>query len=98
MFFQCVESARYSSFYLSLIETAKRHGLSPLDYMEYVLTFAPECRDKEDWKALLPWNADLSRLDPLREARNNAAPDPSRARPYILSGLTGQTVIMPERP
>ena len=98
MFFQCVESARYSSFYLSLIETAKRHGLSPLDYMEYVLTFAPECRDKDDWRSLLPWNADLSRLDPIREIRGNAAPDPSRTRPYILSGLTGQTVIMPERP
>ena len=91
-----MESAEHSSLFLSLIETAKLCGLSSRDYLEYVLTFAPECRTDDDWRSLLPWNADLSRLDPLRETRNNAAPDPSRAKPYILSGLTGQTVIMPE--
>lgn len=98
LFFNTKESAECSSFLLSLIETAKLCGLSSRDYMEYVLTFAPGCRTKDEWSSLLPWNADLSRLAPLKEKRENAKPDPSRTKPYILSGLTGQTVIMPEQP
>ena len=32
----------------------------------------------------------------VNNKRPNATQDPSRTKPYILTGLTGHTVIMPE--
>lgn len=95
LFFKSVDGADASAFLFSLIETAKAYGLNPEDYMELVFTFGPGCRTDEEWKALLPWNADLSRLGRIREARAAAAPDPSRKKPYHFKGFTGQTVIKP---
>ena len=44
--------------YYSLIETAKFNGISPYDYLLYVLRMAPglDLKKPEDVEKLLPWN------------------------------------------
>lgn len=86
LFSQSVDGVDASCFFFSLIESAKLQGLNPADYIEYVCTFGPYCRNEEEWKNMLPWNEDLSRLDDLRARRAMAKTDPHRSQPYILSG------------
>lgn len=93
LFAQSIDGADASALLFSLIETAKISGLNSEDYLEFVFTFAPECRSEEDWDALLPWNADLGRLKPIRAARTAAVPDSKRKEDYLFTGLTGQHVL-----
>lgn len=86
LFSQSVDGVDASCFFFSLIESAKLQGLNPADYIEYVCTFGPYCRNEGEWKNMLPWNADLNRLDDMRARRVKAKPDPFRREPYILSG------------
>lgn len=89
LFAQTVDGADASCFMYSLIESAKMNGLDPRDYLEYVFTFGPSTSTDSEYEELLPWNADLSRLESLREARRNASPDPDRKEPYFFIGLSG---------
>lgn len=81
LFSNCVDGAD-----ASLIESAKLQGLSPADYLEYVFTFGPGCKTSAQWEQMLPWNADLSRLEPLRLARMRACSNLNRREPYIFAG------------
>ena len=87
-FTQTIDGADASAFFYSLVETAKRCNISPYDYIEYVCSFGPYAKNDDDWNALLPWNADLSRLDGLRRARSSAKPDSKRKQPYTLTGFS----------
>lgn len=86
LFAQTVDGADASTFFFSLVETAKLSKVSPSDYIEYVLTFGPACREDADWKAMLPWNMDRKMLDAARARRYEAKPDPARMDPYRLTG------------
>jgi transposase len=88
LFTQSVDGADASAFFYSMIETAKRASLNPLDYVEALCTFGPGCSTNEQWEALLPWNIDLSILDEQRNRRLNAKPDPGRTSPYNFVGAT----------
>ncbi|MDH5232880.1 MAG: IS66 family transposase [Gammaproteobacteria bacterium] len=52
--------AKASANLYSLIETAKRNQLNPLDYLKTVFTQLPNAQSVEDIEKLLPWNIDLS--------------------------------------
>lgn len=88
IFSQTVDGADASAFFYSLIETAKRSGLCPAEYVEAVCTFGPGCTTEEQWEALLPDRIDLSRLEPWRARRQQAKPDPARTKPYHFVGAT----------
>jgi len=88
LFSQSVDGADASAFFYSMIETAKRQALNPLDYVEALCTFGPGCSTDEQWEALLPWKIDLSRLDEVRKRRLAAKPDPGRTSPYSFVGAT----------
>ena len=87
LFSKSIDGVDASCFFYSLIETAKAADINPEKYVEYVLRFGPATK-AEDYASLLPWNADLSRLDPFREALDNAKPDPDRKEPYVLCGFS----------
>ena len=87
LFAKSVDGIDASCFFYSLVETAKAAGINPEKYVEFVLRFGPNT-DKKDFDSLLPWNADFSRLDPYREALENAKPDPDRKEPYVLCGFS----------
>jgi len=87
LFAQTIDGADASCFFFSLVETAKENGLNPEDYLEYVLTYGPST-PKEKYDSLLPWNADMSLIEKLHEAKAKAKPDPGRAKPYIFTGLS----------
>ena len=57
LFSQSFEGATASGFILSLIETAKRNGLDPEKYLNYLLQKLPneEILDSETLEAYLPW-------------------------------------------
>ncbi len=42
---------------MSLIETAKVHGLNPYDYLRYVFTHLPNAHSLEQLEGLLPWGS-----------------------------------------
>nr|WP_321305794.1 IS66 family transposase [uncultured Sphaerochaeta sp.] len=88
LFSQSVDGADASAFFYSMIETAKRSSLNPMDYVEALCTFGPGCSTDEQREALLPWNIDLSILDELRNRRLNAKPDPQRTTAYNFVGAT----------
>lgn len=88
LFAQSVDGADASAFFYSLIETAKLAGISPYDYIEYVCTFGPCCATDGQWESMLPWNADLGRLDDLRMQRHDAKADSQRTGPYVFCGAT----------
>ena len=75
------------SFFMSLVETAKRANIPSNDYIEYVLTFAPYgSEDDSEWEKMLPWNIDLNRLNDHRAMIARAKVDENRKDPYILCG------------
>lgn len=86
LFSQSVDGADASCFFFSLIETAKAQGVDPGKYLEYVFSFGPKCRTDEDWERMLPWNADLSKVDEIRDRLSHAQSDPDRTEPYFFSG------------
>ncbi len=42
--------------HMSMIRTAKAHGLDPYHYYVKVLKSLPHCKSVEDYEKLLPWN------------------------------------------
>ena len=46
----------------SLIETAKRNGLDPFAYLNYVFTKAPTVDNEDGWDSLLPHQLDQATL------------------------------------
>lgn len=87
LFSETVDGADASSFFMSLVETAKRADVATDDYIEYVLTFAPYgSTDDSEWERMLPWNVDLDRLYRHRAMIGNAKVDENRKAPYILCG------------
>lgn len=87
LFSQTVDGADASCFMYSAIESAKANNLNPFDYMELLFTFGPSAKTEEQMEALLPWNADISSLSEIREARANATVEPHKTEPYVFSGL-----------
>lgn len=87
LFSQTVDGADASCFMYSAIESAKANNLNPFDYMELLFTFGPSAKTEKEMESLLPWNADISRLSEIREARANAVADPHRTEPYVFTGL-----------
>lgn len=87
LFSKTVDGADASCFMYSIIESAKVNNLNPLDYLELIFTFGPMAKTEEEFSALLPWNADLSRLDAVKSARSNASVDTQRETPYTFTGL-----------
>lgn len=89
LFSDTVDGADASSFFMSLVETAKRANIATNDYIEYVLTFAPYgSEDDAEWEKMLPWNIDLNRLNKHRAMISQAKVDENRKEPYILCGNT----------
>ena len=57
MFSNTASGAEASAVLYSLIETAKANGLTPFNYLMYLLEELP--KRSEDLEPLMPWNADL---------------------------------------
>ena len=55
--------------------------------MEFVLRFGPNT-ERKDYDSLMPWNADLRRLDIFHDSLMGAKPDPERKEPYVLCGFS----------
>ena len=87
LFAKTIDGADASCFFFSMVETAKENGLNPEDYLEYILTYGPYT-PKEEFSLLLPWNADMSKIEKIHEAKANAKPDPTRTKPYIFTGFS----------
>jgi hypothetical protein len=88
LFAQSVDGADASAFFYSLIETAKRSDLNPMDYVEAICTFGPGRKTDAEWEALLPDKIDLAKLEGIRALRLAAKPDPGRTTPYNFVGAT----------
>ena len=56
MFATSMQGAEALCVHLSLIRTAKLHGLDPYHYYVKLLKSIPHCRSVEDYEKLLPWN------------------------------------------
>ncbi len=56
LFSASVDGAHALCFHLSLIRTAKLHGLDPYHYYVEILKNIPNCQSLEDYEKLLPWN------------------------------------------
>lgn len=59
LFADSVAGAQALCVHMSLIRTAKQHGLDPYRYYEAVLTAMPMCTTVEDVESLLPWRIEL---------------------------------------
>lgn len=62
MFAASMDGAEALCLHLSLIRTAKAHGLDPYHYYVELLNSIPYCRSVEDYEKLLPWNIDKEDL------------------------------------
>lgn len=87
LFSKSIDGVDASCFFYSLVETAKASGINPEKYVEFILRFGPNT-DKKDYDSLMPWNADLKKLDAYEDALTNAKPDSGRKEPYILCGFS----------
>ena len=87
LFSKSIDGVDASCFYYSLVETAKASGINPEKYVEFVLRFGPST-EKKDYDSLMPWNANLKKLDVYHDALKNAKPDPDRKEPYVLCGFS----------
>jgi len=56
MFCQSPDGAKSSCGMYTLIETAKRNGLVPREYLTALFEKAPLASSPQDWGKLLPWN------------------------------------------
>lgn len=88
LFAQSVDGADASAAFFSLVETAKLSNVPVREYIEFVLTEAPRCRTEQDWRRLLPWNADLGLVKSNMDSRKNAKPDSERVDEYIFAGAS----------
>jgi hypothetical protein len=64
LFSQSFEGAKSTAVILSLLETAKRHGLDVEKYMTYLLEHLPNeetLAKKEVLEAYLPWDKNIKR-------------------------------------
>jgi len=67
--FACsVKGAKALCLHFSLIRTAKMHGLDPYRYYEAILKAIPYCQTVEAYEQLLPWNIDVGKVVPLKQA------------------------------
>jgi len=57
LFANTASGANASAVLYSLIETAKANGLTPFNYLMYLLEELPEI--PEDIETLMPWNVQL---------------------------------------
>ena len=62
LFADTSRGARASATVYSLIETAKANGLEPYDYFRHVLKHIAAADTVEKIEALLPWNAEMTKL------------------------------------
>lgn len=64
LFSQSFAGAQTSGIILSLIETAKRHGLDPEKYLNYLLQKLPneESLNSEALEAYLPWQKEIQKM------------------------------------
>lgn len=62
MFATSMDGAGALCLHLSLIRTAKLHGLDPYQYYVKLLKSIPYCRSVEDYEKLLPWNISKEEL------------------------------------
>jgi transposase len=56
LFNQSPDRAESSCGMYTLIETAKRNGLVPRNYLTAFFEKAPLASSPQDWEKLLPWN------------------------------------------
>ena len=87
LFSKSIDGVDASCFFYSLVETAKASGINPEEYVEFVLRFGPNT-ERKDYDSLMPWNADLRRLDVFHDSLMSAKPDPERKEPYVLCGFS----------
>ena len=80
------QGAMVSSVLFTLAQNGKLNGLNEIDYLWAVLDRIPLCKSEEDWKALLPWNIDLSDIVQKKALLAAAKADPERTEPYIIRG------------
>lgn len=59
LFAASVDGARALCMHMSLIRTAKLHGLDPYHYYVKLLKSLPHCQTVENYEALLPWRIKL---------------------------------------
>ena len=59
LFCGSTEGAESSCVFYSLIETAKRNGVKPYDYLCRLFTLLPLMKTEDSWDSLLPWNIKL---------------------------------------
>jgi transposase len=59
LFCHSVAGAHALCMHLSLIRTAKQHGLDPYHYYVKLLKSVPHCKSVDDYEKLLPWNIKL---------------------------------------
>lgn len=88
LFAKSVDGADASAAFFSLVETAKLSNVPVREYIEFVLTEAPRCKSEQQWRRLLPWNADLGLVRSRMDARMNAKPDGGRTGEYIFAGAS----------
>ncbi len=58
LFASSIDGAKSLCLHLSLIRTAKLHGLDPYHYYVFLLKRLPHCRSVEDYEKLLPWECE----------------------------------------
>ena len=80
------QGAEVSSVLFTLAQNAKLNNLNEIDYLWAVLERIPFCTSEEDWRALLPWNIDLSAIVQKKALLAEAKADPERSEPYIIRG------------
>lgn len=75
MFSQSFEGAKSTAVILSLLETAKRHGLDAEKYITYLLEHLPNeetLAKKGVLEAYLPWKEKIKRVcNTLRKSKSN---------------------------
>ena len=62
LFMGSPRGARAGVIFYSLIMTCKANDIDPFDYFNYMLEHLRDCKNDEDYKALLPFNIDPSNM------------------------------------
>jgi len=76
LFSDADQGAEVSSILFTLAQNGKLNGLYEIEYLWAVLDRIPSCGSEDDWKALLPWNIDLSDMVQKRALPAAAESDP----------------------
>jgi transposase len=64
LFYDTQAGAEASSFFYSLIETAKANDLEPYSYLNYIFDEIPCCQSEADYEKLLPMFVNRSKIRP----------------------------------